>query len=154
MTLTNMTSAYDLHDSLGYQITLFSRISERRFEAALAPLGLSRVTWCVLLGVGQQGLKSPSEIADFVGIDRTATSRALRRLERDGQITRSNGQKDRRMTEVAITPQGAERLKVATARARENADYFKQKLSWYEQETLSLIIRKLMQGEARDVSGL
>jgi len=149
-----MTPPYDLHDSLGYQITLFSRISERRFERALAPLGLSRVTWCILLAVGQQGLKSPSEIAAFVGIDRTATSRALRRLERDSRITRSSGQKDRRKTEVAITPQGTDGLRIATAAARENADYFKQKLSWYEQETLSLTIQKLMQGEARDVSGL
>ena len=54
-----MTEPYALHDSLGYQLTLLSRIHERRFETALAPLGLTRVKWCVLLAIGQADAAPP-----------------------------------------------------------------------------------------------
>ncbi len=149
-----MPEPYQLHDSIGYQSTLFSRICERRFERALTPLGLTRVSWCVLLAVGQEGCKTPSGIAAFIGIDRTATSRALRRLEEGGMISRCGGKNDRRTTEVSITEAGRSRLDLATKAARENADYYNAKLSWYEQDMLASITKKLMQGEARDVSGL
>jgi DNA-binding MarR family transcriptional regulator len=49
------------------------------------------VGWCILLAVEEEGLKNPSEIAQFVGIDRTATSRALRQLEDEGLIAREMG---------------------------------------------------------------
>jgi len=152
--MTDAADSYDLHDSLGYQITLLARITERRFEQALTPLGLSRVTWCVLLALGQQGLDSPSAIAGYIGIDRTATSRALRRLERDGCISRKGGTQDRRMTEVSITSLGRQKLAAATEAAQGNAHYFSQKLSWYERDSLKTIIATLMEGEARNVSGL
>jgi len=149
-----MTDRYQLHASLGYQTTLFSRISERRFEAVLSPLGLTRVTWCVLLAVGQEGLQYPSEIAAFIGIDRTATSRALRKIEADGLVSRCNGRDDKRMTVVSITPMGKSRLADATKAAEENAAHYGAKLSWYERDMLSTILQKLMEGETRDVSGL
>jgi MarR family transcriptional regulator, transcriptional regulator for hemolysin len=149
-----MSQTYDLHASLGYQLTLLSRINERKFEQHLAPLGLTRVKWCVLLAVDQQGLKNPSDIAEYIGIDRTATSRALRALDDDGLISRSSGPDDKRMTEVALTKQGGSVLAKAIAAAKSNAHHFNEKLSWYEQTTLTEIIQKLMQGEARDVSGL
>ncbi len=149
-----MPNRYDLHSSLGYQTTLFSRISERRFDSTLAPLGLTRVSWCILLAVGQEGLKGPSDIADFIGIDRTATSRGLRRLESTGLITRSDGKTDKRTTEVWITDKGLDHLAQATKAAAENAAHFNEKLSWYERDMLATIIRKLMQNETRDVSGL
>jgi len=149
-----MTAPYDLHASLGYQITVFARITERRFEHALTPLGLSRVTWCVLLAVGQQKLQSPSDIATFVGIDRTATSRALRRLEAQGDITRAGGDKDRRKTEVNVSATGKAKLVQANQAAQKNADYFNTKLSWYERDTLCETIEKLLTDEDRDVAGL
>jgi MarR family transcriptional regulator, transcriptional regulator for hemolysin len=149
-----MSKPYALHDSLGYQLTLLSRINERRFEALLAPLGLTRVKWCVLLAVGQEGHQNPSDIAAFIGIDRTATSRALRALEADGQIARIDGTQDKRTTEVSLTDQGRATLAQANAAATENAERINAKLSWYQQKTLVEIIEALMQGETRSVSGL
>ncbi len=149
-----MPEPYDLHNSPGYQLTLLSRINERRFDQGISPLGLSRVKWCVLLAVGQEGHQAPSDIAGFIGIDRTATSRALRALESDGLITRCGGQSDRRTRKVTITKDGATRLARANTIARASAERLLSKLSWYERETLSTIIEKLMAGETRDVAGL
>lgn len=149
-----MSETYDLHASLGYQLTLLSRINERKFEQHLAPLGLTRVKWCTLLAVHEQGLKNPSDIAKFIGIDRTATSRALRALDSDGLISRCSAKGDKRMTEVALTKQGVALLNKAITAAKTNANHFNEKLSWYEQSTLTEIIKKLMDGETRDVSDL
>ncbi|MCB1366557.1 MAG: MarR family transcriptional regulator [Rhodobacteraceae bacterium] len=149
-----MTEPYDLHAAIGYQITLFSRINERRFEQGLNALGLTRVTWCILLSAGQQGLANPSDIAAFIGIDRTATSRGLKRLEADRLITRASGDADRRTTEVALTEHGKAILQRANECASENAEYFNSKLSWYERDMLTTILAKLLAGETRDVKGL
>ena len=151
-----MTEPYSLHDSLGYQLTLLSRIQERRFETALAPLGLTRVKWCVLLAIGQEGHQSPSAIAEFIGIDRTATSRALRALESDGLLRRGEGAEggDARRRRVTLTDKGRSRLDKATEAARDSARHLAGKLSWYQRDTLKDIIRILMEGEPKNVSGL
>lgn len=149
-----MQNPYDLENSLGYQLTLAARISERRFEQALAPIGLSRVKWCVLLAVAGHGHTSPSDIAAFIGIDRTAVSRALRQMEGDGHITRHDAKGDKRMIEVAATDQGRIALSQANGQAEKNAAHFSEKLSWYEKDALSDILAKLTEGEARDIKGL
>lgn len=152
--MTENLAPYDLQASLGYQITLLARINERQFEKYLTPLGLTRVNWCVLLAVDQQGLVNPSEIAAFIGIDRTATSRALRRLEADGLVQRRSGADDKRKTEVRATARGAATLSKACDVARVNAVRFAGKLSPNERNTLESLLGRLMAGEDRDVKGL
>ncbi len=46
---------YRLHDAIGYQLTVTARLQERRFEAALKTLDLTRITWCVLLAADDEG---------------------------------------------------------------------------------------------------
>ena len=60
---------YRLHKSLGYQMSLTTRIQEKRLEDGLRTLGLTRIQWCILLAVGNEKLRNPSDIAAFVGID-------------------------------------------------------------------------------------
>jgi MarR family transcriptional regulator for hemolysin len=111
-----------LHTSLGYQLSLASRLQERRMDEGLRGIGLTRTTWCVLLAVGNEALTQPSEIAAFVGIDRTATSRALRQMEEAGLIDRSvgcqeDGVGDKRTRTVALTDLGRQRLAEGTSLA-------------------------------------
>ncbi|MEM1302763.1 MAG: MarR family transcriptional regulator, partial [Pseudomonadota bacterium] len=84
-----MDIRYRLHDSLGYNLSLAARLQERRLDDGLRSLALTRTNWCILLAVGVEGLSGPSDIAAFVGIDRTATSRALRQMEQAGLIERT-----------------------------------------------------------------
>ena len=149
-----MTDHYDLHASLGYRLTYAARLAERRFEAALSPLGLSRTMWCVLLAAGQEGLSAPSDIAAFIGIDRTATSRALRALDDAGLVTRAAGTGDRRMTRVALTEAGQDRLAAASRAAAENATHFTAKLDPADRAALDTALDRLTAGEAIPVRGL
>ena len=97
---------YHLNQSVGYQLSLTSRLQERRFEEQLKTLGLTRSTWCILLAVEGEQMVNPSDIAAFVGIDRTATSRALRQMETAGMVMRGAGKIDGRTTTVALTDTG------------------------------------------------
>jgi DNA-binding MarR family transcriptional regulator len=146
--MDGMRSKFGLHDSLGFQITRTARMIERRVESGLKTFGLTRVGWCILLAVEEEGLKNPSEIAQFVGIDRTATSRALRQLEDEGLIAREMGREDRRTTTVSLTEEGQMRLIQARPLCVENMDHFNAKLSPAEALQLRRLLAALDAGEA------
>jgi MarR family transcriptional regulator for hemolysin len=145
---------FHLHQSLGYQITMLARVIERRFEQRIAEYGLTRVTWCVLLAAGAEGLATPSEIADFIGIDRTATSRALRQMEAGGLITRRSGEGDGRSIRVMLTAAGQSALQAVLPIAQENAAHFEAKLSGEELSELRQSAAKLLRDEPRIVAKL
>jgi len=138
---------YDLHASLGYQLSLTSRTNERPFEEALKEFGLTRVTWCILITVQNEGLSMPSAIAAFIGIDRTAASRALKALEKSGLILRASGKGDKRTTSVVLTPKGQAVLAKATSVAEFHRAHFAQKLSGGELTQLFALLIKLRAGE-------
>ena len=146
-----MTPGYRLHASLLYQLTLTSRLQERRLDDGLRRLGLSRITWCVLLAVHVEGLTKPSEIAEFIGTDRTATSRALRRMEAAGWLGRADGLADRRTTRVTLTPSGADLVARATPVAEENARHFLARLPEGGAEALHDLLARLRAGEPRNL---
>ncbi len=137
------TGPYRLHASLGYHLSVAARQQERRLDEQLKTLGLTRTTWCVLLAVGNEGLSQPSDIASFVGIDRTATSRALRQMEADGLLARSSGTEDRRTRQVDLTAKGCAAIVAATPFARQNADILAEQLDPGEQEALIRLLAKL-----------
>jgi len=145
--MDGIRSKFGLHSSLSFQITRTARIVERRVESGLREYGLTRVGWCILLAVEEEGLKNPSEIAQFVGIDRTATSRALRQLEDEGLIAREMGREDRRTTTVTLTEEGQARLVAARPVCLENMDHFNAKLSAGEALELKRLLSILNSGE-------
>ena len=140
-----MTSAakYRLHESIGYLLSLTSRAQERRLDERLKTLGLTRITWCVLLAVGNEALCNPSQIAAFVGIDRTATSRALRQMEAEGMIARRAGQADGRTRAVQLTQMGCDLLGAGTPFAQANAARIVGALSCSEVASLRQILAKI-----------
>jgi DNA-binding MarR family transcriptional regulator len=138
---------YRLHASIMYQLTLTSRLQERRLDDGLRALGLTRIAWCILLAVRNEGIAQPSDIAEFIGVDRTACSRALRQMEGQGWIARRNGEPDRRTTCVEATPAGIALLEAATPVAEENSRHFLEKLDPGEDADLGRILARLREGE-------
>ena len=121
---------YQLHQRLGYRASRLARIMQNRLEALLAEFGLTRLMWCVLTGVGEEGVRTPSELAEYVGVTRPAMSRLLRVLEDKEMLRRINGEaRDGRAVRIELTPLGAE----VTRRTRPAVDrlntHFTAKLS-------------------------
>lgn len=145
--MNTKTPTYRLHDSIGFHTTVVARLMERRVEEGLRQHGLTRIGWCILLSLVEENLSRPSEIAEFVGIDRTGTSRALRQLEEAGLISRRIGAGDRRNTEVIVTDAGLRLLDAAMPLCRENMSHFSAKLEPDEERELVRLLGKLRQGE-------
>lgn len=148
------TLPYRLHDSMGYQLSLTARIIEKGFEDRLKQLALTRLTWCILLAVQVEGLQNPSDIAAFVGVERSAISRALRAMEGAELIRRQAGRDDGRTTKVQITEKGAGLCIEATPMAQENAARFAGKLADEERQTLARLLGKLRADETRPLPRL
>ena len=140
-------STYRLHDSLGFRLSRAARIQERRLDEGLRRLGLTRTTWCLLLGVGNEGLSQPSELADFVGIDRTATSRALRQMEADGLVSRQTGEGDGRTRAVVLTDRGRAELDAGTPLAVANNAEMAARLEEGELGALKELLDRLIAGQ-------
>jgi len=143
---------YRLHTSLGYQLSLAARVQEKRLEDGLKTLGLTRISWCVLLAVGIEDLQHPSDIAKFVGIDRTAASRTLTSMEKAGMIERRTGTKDKRTTNVAITPLGQNLLARGSPMAVANNKAMTSNLTADELATLKSLLSKLHTGQNIELS--
>ena len=138
---------FGLHDSVGHHISRTARIVERRVEGNLRRFGMTRVEWCVLVAVAEEGKKNPSDIAYFVCIDRTATSRALRQLEASGLIERKMGSDDRRTTEVGLTAKGTAQFNAALPMCHAATQHFHAKLSIDELDVLRALLAKLAADE-------
>lgn len=138
---------FGLHDSIGHHISRTARLVERRVEEGLRQCGLTRIGWCILLAVEEEGKRNPSDIAKFVGIDRTATSRALRQLEADGLIRREMGREDRRTTEVSVTEKGRDCVQRTLPLCQSAMTHFHAKMSETELDELKRLLGKLADGE-------
>ncbi|MDE0588996.1 MarR family winged helix-turn-helix transcriptional regulator [Halocynthiibacter sp. C4] len=147
---------YSLHNSLGYQVSRTARLLERGFETELRRIGLTRLSWCTLLAVENEGLRHPSDIAEFIGIDRTATSRALKGMEEAGLISREKEPKtnggDGRSKLISVTVKGKDLLRIGTEAARANADKFEAKLSESQLEEFLALLLCLQQDEGSELS--
>jgi DNA-binding MarR family transcriptional regulator len=137
---------YRLHDSLGFRLSRAARIQERRLDQSLKQLGLTRITWCVLLAVGNENLRQPSDIAAFVGVDRTATSRALRQMEAASLIGRTASQEDGRKRAVILTSKGEDCLRQGTPLAVANNAAMLERLGKADDDQMKGLLDRLIEG--------
>ncbi|NBN63925.1 MarR family winged helix-turn-helix transcriptional regulator [Pannonibacter tanglangensis] len=143
-------SPYRLHSRLGYRVSRLSRVIQVRIEAVLAPHGLTRLMWCVLTGVGEEGLHAPSELADYVGVTRPTMSRLLRTLEQRGYVQRRpvvSG--DARGVEIGLSEAGRQLVVDLRAPIDGVTRHFTDKLTAEQQAALMQAIDALMEGESR-----
>ena len=89
-----------------------SRAITRTFDNALAPSGLEATQFSVLAALAVERRFTISELADWLGVDRTTLSRNLRPLVRKGFVAISKD-KDQRRRVVRLTPAGRRKLSAA-----------------------------------------
>lgn len=106
MTTPESTASYRAQDNLGFCLSRAALIMQTAVDSALLGLGLSRLSWTVLACIRFDGIQSPSQIAKFVGLERTTASRIISRLETDGFVSRQPDHADGRGHRVELTAQG------------------------------------------------
>lgn len=149
-----MSHPFDLHDGLGYRLTIAARSNNAGFDSDLSDLGLTRQMWCVLVAVGEQGITTPSGIADYIGIIRPAASRTLKQMEKNGLLWRVSGTQDKRTTTVELTTEGEAKLSRSLPLAYDLRAHLDKTLSPQEQATLTELLEKLTASAASTASGV
>jgi DNA-binding MarR family transcriptional regulator len=87
-------------------LSLLYRQMIKALERELAPLELGPGRYLYLFGLYIRDGRKQQELADIIGIDKAAVTRALLRLEESGYIRRKEDKKDRRATRVYLTAKG------------------------------------------------
>lgn len=145
---------YLLHDRLGYRVSRLARIMQTRLEAVLAEEDLTRMMWLVLTGLGEDGVSTPSELADYIGITRPAASRLLRRMDARGFVARTGSDGDGRSIALALTERGRTVLDRARPHVDEMTAHFVSKLDPATHTALMDGLARLAEGEAGDFTSL
>lgn len=148
------TIPYDLHSGLGYRLSLASRVNQQGFEQVLAKIGITRQMWCVLIAVGEMQITLPTDIAKYIGINRTSASRSLRQMVKQGLLIRQDATNDKRTSPISLTLKGQETLAASIPMATQAQENLRSRLSREEQGQLSDLLGKLLQGEIPPVAGI
>ena len=149
-----MTAAYRLHERLGYKVSRLARLMEAQMEEMISPFGITRLSWCILSGVGLEGIRTPSELADYVGIARSAISRALRTMEEMQLITRCGTEHDGRGVEIVLTEKGRQVMEKCQPLVEGLNQQFIGKLPASDLQTVLDGIDTLSAGETRELARL
>ena len=93
-------------------LTTAARLVQRRFDEALAPLGLTRAAVIALKAMSHSPMNQ-EQLAAVVRVQSQTLGRVLSRLETGGLVTRTRDPQDRRQFQVEMTDAGKAALKAA-----------------------------------------
>jgi DNA-binding MarR family transcriptional regulator len=100
-------SAYRLGESVGYLISrVKSTMSNEITQRTMAELGITSQQASILVMVASGKCLLAAELAREYGIDASAVTRLVDRLEKRGLLTRVRSSEDRRVVRLALTPEG------------------------------------------------
>ncbi|MCY6381134.1 MarR family winged helix-turn-helix transcriptional regulator [Hoeflea prorocentri] len=145
---------YRLHGRLGYKVSRLARLMEARLEEKISHYGVTRLMWCVLSGVGLEGVHTPSELASYVGVARSAVSRALRSMEKMELIIRQPASGDGRGIEIRLTDKGRDVMEQCRVHVEWLNDHFTSKIADADLNILLRNIDVLSSGETRELERL
>jgi DNA-binding MarR family transcriptional regulator len=83
-----------------------ARALARRFDRALATLGITNGQFSMMTAIGGMGQPKLGDIARFMGMDHATVTAAIRKLEQRGLVRMTQDGKDRRARRVSLTEDG------------------------------------------------
>jgi len=87
-----------------YAVNLAARLYAQAVAGALAPLGIMPGQLPALLALYERDGRTQTELARFTQVEQPTMAVTLRRMERDGLITRVTDAGNRRQQQVCLTP--------------------------------------------------
>ncbi len=98
---------YQLAESVGYLIArVKSTMSNMVTQRSMAELGITSTQASILFMVASGKCLLAAELAREYGIDASAVTRLIDRLEKRGLLTRVRSSEDRRVVRLALTAEG------------------------------------------------
>jgi DNA-binding MarR family transcriptional regulator len=103
----NDLNNYEVGESVGYLLSrVKSAMSNMVTQRTLAELGITSTQGSILFMVASGKCVVAAELAREYGIDASAVTRLIDRLEKRGLLIRVRSSEDRRVVRLAVTPEG------------------------------------------------
>jgi DNA-binding MarR family transcriptional regulator len=91
---------------LCFAVRRAARSLSRRFDEAFRPLGITNGQFSLMMSLNRPDSPRMSDIADFLVMDRTTLTAALKPLEKAGFVAVRPDEKDRRNRRLSLTEEG------------------------------------------------
>jgi DNA-binding MarR family transcriptional regulator len=145
-----MEKDFHLHNSFVFWIHRLSALMQDHFNQQLSECDVTWPQWMVLNVLYHQMGQTPAKIAECVGIDRSAITRLVDRLEGKGLVEREYNKLDRRSINVHITSLGKETMERINDLAYKHQTYFLKDLHTSEQRALKGELQKMLRAGGID----
>jgi DNA-binding MarR family transcriptional regulator len=124
-------------------IAHLNRQMMRLLESELSPLELGPGRYLYLFGLYVRDGRKQQELADTIGVDKAAATRAISRLEENGYVRRESDENDRRSMRVYLTPKGRALQPQLEAAAKHCIDSMTTELDSNERIELRRLLGKM-----------
>lgn len=117
--------------------------------------GLTAPQLLLMQGIEKEGRPSTKTLARHIVVSQATVTRIIDRLERDGLVTRSKSDTDKRVVNIGLTPLGREKLKAAPEPLQaEFYRKFRELEGWEQQMLIASLSRiaKMMDAEDLDAA--
>lgn len=121
----------------------------RRFDRAFAPVDLTNGQFSLMMALSAPQAPTVGGLADFLAMDRTTVTAALKALQRRGLVHATEDKSDKRARRLSLTQAGRETLEAALPIWRETHAALEQSLADVEAESLRRALRRLGQDQRR-----
>lgn len=133
----------DLTDHVGFWMRRVSNHVSSSFARRLADHDVTVAEWVVLREMyGYNDATSPSAVAEFTGLTRSAVSKLINRLLERGLVVRRESSSDRRYQDIELTHAAIELVPRLANAADENDEGIFGVLSRAERSALVRILKK------------
>lgn len=92
--------------SVGYQVRITHRALQRYLQQHIEPHGVTPGMWYFLRALWHEDGLTQRELSDIVGTMEPTTLTAIRSMEKNGLVTRTRSEQDRRKINIHLTPRG------------------------------------------------
>ena len=90
-----------------------ARMLARRFDRAFQPVGITNGQYSLMMALNAPQPMKLGQLANFLAMDRTTLTAALKSLERRGLVVVGSDEKDRRTRLMSLTQAGRDKLEAA-----------------------------------------
>lgn len=133
-----------LHNSYTFWLSRLANVLQEDFNKRLREEDVSWPQWMVMNVLHHDLAATPATVADSIGVDRSAVTRLLDRLEKKSLIEREHDKIDRRSVKVRLTADGKKLVRAINERAAEHQQDFLESLHSTEHRAFKGCIQRML----------
>lgn len=141
-----------LHNSYTFWLSRLTNSVQDRFNRELEILDITWPQWMVMSVIVDELADCPAGIAGHIGIDRSAVSRLVVRLEKKGYLSKHADESDRRSVKVVITGSGQKMVEYLNLAAELHQESLLKALGPAEAKSVRVLLQKMLLAEGVDSS--